>query len=58
MADVTEHLADLVRELERAVSHHVNEEENEMLPKARTALDAERRNALGAEFDAAKARAT
>ena len=28
------------------------------LPEARTALDAERRNALGAEFDAAKARAT
>ncbi|MET1000469.1 MAG: hemerythrin domain-containing protein [Acidimicrobiia bacterium] len=53
-----EHLADLVRELEQAVSHHVQEEEREMLPKARTALDAERRNALGAEFDAAKARAT
>jgi hypothetical protein len=36
----------------------VKEEECEMLPKARTALDAERRNALGAAFDAAKARAS
>ena len=50
------HLAELVNELEQAVSHHVNEEEREMLPKSRDALDAQRREALGSEFDAAKAR--
>jgi hemerythrin superfamily protein len=48
------HLADLVNQLEQAVSHHVNEEEKEMLPKAREALDASRLSELGTEFQAAK----
>jgi hemerythrin superfamily protein len=48
------HLVDLVRQLEQAVSHHVSEEEAEMLPKARRALGAERLAKLGAEFQAAK----
>jgi hypothetical protein len=43
--------------LEQAVSHHVNEEEREMLPKTRDALDAQRREELGSAFDAAKAKA-
>jgi hemerythrin superfamily protein len=55
--DDDEHLAELVRELEQAVSHHVNEEEREMLPKTRDALDAQRREELGSAFDAAKAKA-
>jgi hemerythrin superfamily protein len=48
------HLVDLVHQLEQAVSHHVSEEEAEMLPKARRALGAERLAKLGAEFQAAK----
>jgi hemerythrin superfamily protein len=49
-----DHLAELVSELERAVSHHVQEEETEMLPKTRAALEAGRLSALGGEFQAAK----
>jgi hemerythrin superfamily protein len=48
------HLAELVNELEQAVSHHVQEEESEMLPKTRAALDDGRRSDLGNEFQAAK----
>jgi hemerythrin superfamily protein len=48
------HLADLVSQLEQAVSHHVQEEESEMLPKARSALEPERLEELGSEFEAAK----
>ena len=48
------HLAELVKELEVAISHHVDEEESEMLPKARRALDTGRRAALGSEFEKAK----
>jgi hemerythrin superfamily protein len=51
------HLADLVSQLEQAISHHVHEEESEMLPKARKALGADRRDALGSEFEKAKANA-
>ena len=47
-------VAELVNELEQAVSHHVQEEESEMLPKARAALDDGRRSDLGNEFQAAK----
>jgi len=50
------HLAELVTALELAVSHHVNEEETEMLPKTRESLDAARLADLGADFDAAKAK--
>jgi len=48
------HLAELVTQLEQAVSHHVEEEETEMLPKAREALAAGRLSELGAEFQASK----
>jgi hemerythrin superfamily protein len=48
------HLGDLVSELEKAVSHHVGEEESEMLPKARQALGSDRLNELGAAFETAK----
>ncbi len=48
------HLGELVTELEQAVSHHVQEEESEMLPKTRTALDDGRLSELGNEFQAAK----
>jgi hemerythrin superfamily protein len=48
------HLAELVTELEQAVQHHVQEEENEMLPKARSTVDAGRLSELGQEFQAAK----
>jgi hemerythrin superfamily protein len=48
------HLAELVNELEQAVSHHVHEEESEMLPKTQTALDAGRLSELGSEYQAAK----
>jgi len=50
----SEHLADLVTQLEQAVSHHVSEEESEMLPKSRQALSTEHREELGAEFEEAK----
>src|SRR4051794_1748484 len=49
-----DHVAELVTDLEQAVSHHVQEEESEMLPKARTALDDGRLSALGNDFQAAK----
>ena len=39
--DDDDHLVDLVTQLEQAINHHVNEEESEMLPKAREALSAE-----------------
>ena len=49
-----EHLAELVGELKTAIQHHVQEEETEVLPKTRQALDAVRLDELGAEFEAAK----
>jgi len=48
------HLAELVSELEKAITHHVSEEESEMLPKSREALDAGRLSELGAAFQDAK----
>jgi len=48
------HLGDLVNQLEQAISHHVSGEEKEMLPKSRDALTPQRREELGAEFEAAK----
>ena len=47
-------LEKLVGELEQAISHHVSEEESEMLPKARNDLSAVRLDQLGDEFKAAK----
>jgi hemerythrin superfamily protein len=49
-----DHLVELVTQLEQAVSHHVQEEESEMLPKSREALSASRLEELGAQFEAAK----
>lgn len=49
-----EHLADLVAELKQAIQHHVQEEETEILPKTREALDSTRLEQLGEEFQAAK----
>jgi hypothetical protein len=43
-----------VTELEQAVNHHVQEEETEMLPKAREACDGASLEQLGEEFEAAK----
>ncbi len=48
------HLVDLVGELKQAIEHHVQEEETEVLPKARQALGAARLTELGEEFQAAK----
>jgi hemerythrin superfamily protein len=52
--DDPDHLAELVTELEQAISHHVQEEESEMLPKSRNALGQGRLDELGQEFQAAK----
>jgi hemerythrin superfamily protein len=51
-----EHVRELVNELEEAVQHHVEEEESEMLPRARTTLDEARLVEVGGEFESAKAR--
>ena len=48
------HLAELVAELKKAIQHHVHEEETEILPKTRKALDSKRLDQLGEEFQAAK----
>jgi hemerythrin superfamily protein len=49
-----EHLDELVSQLQKAIEHHVDEEETELLPKASAALDATRLDELGANFEAAK----
>ena len=51
------HLVELMQELERAIQHHVKEEETEMLPKARQELPAEELSNLGERFEEAKASA-
>jgi iron-sulfur cluster repair protein YtfE (RIC family) len=48
------HLRELVTELKQAIEHHVQEEESEVLPKTRKALDSGRLATLGEEFQAAK----
>jgi hemerythrin superfamily protein len=40
-----------VQEMQEAVEHHVSEEENELFPKVRRNLDADRRNELGDEME-------
>ncbi len=47
-------LADLVAALEETVQHHVDEEETEVLPMTRVALDPDRFDQLGRDFVAAK----
>lgn len=54
----SDHLSELVTELEQAVQHHVQEEETELLPKTREALDPARLEEMGAEFEAAKQKAS
>jgi hemerythrin-like domain-containing protein len=49
-----DHLSDLMNELEQAIQHHVEEEETEMLPKARRELPTEELDDLGERFEAAK----
>lgn len=48
-------LSELVSELRQAVEHHVREEESDVLPKTRQALDSSRLNELGKAFQDAKA---
>jgi hemerythrin-like domain-containing protein len=49
-----DHLVDLMAQLEQAIQHHVQEEESEMLPKARRELPAEELDEIGSDFEAAK----
>jgi hemerythrin superfamily protein len=50
----SDHLAELMTELKGAIEHHVHEEESEILPKTREALDEAQLETLGEEFQAAK----
>jgi hemerythrin superfamily protein len=50
----SDHLVELVEQLEQAINHHVSEEESEMLPKARETFDSDRLDRLGNDFAAAK----
>jgi hemerythrin superfamily protein len=52
-----DHVVDLMNELERLVQHHVEEEEEEMLPQARKALGDDRLIAVGSAYESAKAQA-
>jgi hemerythrin-like domain-containing protein len=51
-----EHVRELMDELEQVVQHHVEEEESEVLPRARTTLGEARLVEVGDKFEAAKAR--
>jgi hemerythrin superfamily protein len=48
------HLAELMQELQQAIQHHVSEEENEMLPKARQAIDSDELDEMARAFESAK----
>lgn len=48
------HLEDLMTQLEQAIQHHVQEEESEMLPKARRELPSDELDELGQRFEEAK----
>jgi hemerythrin superfamily protein len=52
-----DHVVELVNELEQAVSHHVADEEEEMLPLARRALGEDRLVDVGSAYESAKAKA-
>ena len=52
-----DHLAELMQQLEQAIQHHVQEEESEMLPKARRELPAAELEELGQKFANAKEKA-
>lgn len=49
-----DHLVELMGKLKQAVEHHVQEEETEMLPKAREGLEPTRLEELADDFEAAK----
>jgi hemerythrin superfamily protein len=49
-----DHLAELMGELKQAIQHHVQEEETEMLPKARQEVPAQELVDLGPKFEKAK----
>ena len=49
-----QHLTELMTELEGAITHHVQEEESEFLPKAKQALDGSKLTQLGEEFQSVK----
>jgi len=49
-----DHLDGLVSELQQAIAHHVEEEESELLPKAKSSLSSTRLEELGQAFDEAK----
>ena len=48
------HLVELMSELKQAIAHHVSEEEREMLPKARQAIDSDQLEQMGRDFEEAK----
>ena len=48
------HLAELMSELKQAIEHHVSEEENEMLPKARQEISSDQLDQMGRDFEEAK----
>lgn len=50
----SEEWADLLLELKENVEHHVEEEEGEMFPKARTVLSEQQLNEIGAQLAAEK----
>lgn len=50
----SEEWGDLIVELKEAIEHHVEEEENEMFPKARTVLSEQQINDLGTRLEAEK----
>jgi hemerythrin superfamily protein len=52
-----DHVVELVNELEQAVSDHVADEEEEMLPLARRALGEDRLVDVGSAYESAKAKA-
>jgi hemerythrin superfamily protein len=49
-----DHLSELMTKLKKAIEHHVEEEESEILPKARKEIDSQELDQLGEAFDAAK----
>jgi hemerythrin superfamily protein len=52
-----DHVVELVDELEQAVNHHVVDEEDDMLPLARSKLGEDRLVAAGSAYESAKAKA-
>ena len=50
----SEEWSDMIVELKENVEHHVEEEESEMFPKARTVLSAEQITDIGAKLAAEK----